>query len=541
MACIASSLVCAQIRFIAVSDARQVLEGSSFQIRFELQNAEGNQFIPPDFSDFKVLSGPSRSIQTSIINGQQSSSMAYVYELLCPKSGTFKIGPARIRVGTSELKTQQLEIQVVHAKVARGQESAEVFIRAELDKTKVYAGEQCILSYKLYTRVSIENIEAAARPELDAFNAEWVNMLQNPVEREIYNGKEYMTKVLSKTVLFPIKTGVIAIEPTVYRIVKGERDPFGFGMPSFFQGQVETISSNGLTITVLPLPDSIPVGFSGAVGDMQMHITSPGNRFSLEDAIQFSIEVRGNANFLLVKPKLNIPDSLFEISDFKASDPVKVTDEPEIIKTCTYQFLLLPKVAGQFELAPEFVYFDPKQRRFITLTDRLNIEVKSEKLKSKNAEDAEEAGSFIEPMHLVHGNKGLLEEPMFYVFALLPFLTLGWMIFRNRQKATLEKQSGFQLPSVRSVGPEQELEDLKKAITAALCHRFPELGKADLGIIFRSKLAELSGESAFAKACEELLNQTELLKYSGQLNSDQLKEILQKAKELGISVPAPIH
>lgn len=68
-------------------------------------------------------------------------------------------------------------------------------------------GEQLTLSYKLYTRVNIENIELGSKPSLDAFQDQAVNMLNNPVRREIFNGREYTTKILSKTVLYPIKTG----------------------------------------------------------------------------------------------------------------------------------------------------------------------------------------------------------------------------------------------------------------------------------------------------------------------------------------------
>lgn len=533
VACIAHSMVWTQVRFVAISDARQVLQGSSFQIRFELQNAEGSQFSPPDFSAFKVMSGPSRSIQTSIINGRQSSSMAYVYELLCPKAGTYTVGPAKISAGGRVLQTMPVTIEVVKAQAGR-EATSDVFIRAELDKSKVYAGEQCILTYTLYTRISIENIEAAARPDLDAFNVEWVNMLENPVQREIFKGKEYMTKVLSKTVLFPIKTGNLNIDPTVYRIVKGERDPFGFGMPSFFQGQVETISSNGVGVTVLPLPDPIPQGFSGAVGDMQMRITSPGNRYSLDDAIQCSIEVRGNANFLLVKPKLNVPDSLFEISDFKAADPIKVADEPEIIKTCVYQFLLLPKVAGQFELSPEFVFFDPKNGKYVSLRDRLNIEVKGEKHKTGNAGEEKEAHAFIEPMRLHHNSGRLIENPWFYVFAISPFLTLGFIVYqrRLRVKGTSKNADATLLSIVES--PDQVLEVLRKSVIDSLCQAFPELAQSDSALNFRKRLSDLAEKDDFAKACYALLQKMELRKYSGQLDQHSVDEFNHQAKELGI-------
>lgn len=193
----------AQVSFEATTDARQVLQGSGFSIRFELKNAEGSRFTPPDFEGFAVLSGPMRSIQTSIINGVRSSSIAYVYELQTNKLGKFTIGSASIVADNRLLKTNPVSIEVLRAEPVSESER-EIFILASLDKEDVYVGEQCILSYKLFTRVSIDNIEAASRPSMDAFHDQAVNMLNNPVQREIYKGREYTTRVCTnKSVPYP--------------------------------------------------------------------------------------------------------------------------------------------------------------------------------------------------------------------------------------------------------------------------------------------------------------------------------------------------
>ena len=55
------SLVClsinlfGQVSFEAVTDAQSVLQNSSFQLSFRLNNAQGSNFNAPDFSPFQIL------------------------------------------------------------------------------------------------------------------------------------------------------------------------------------------------------------------------------------------------------------------------------------------------------------------------------------------------------------------------------------------------------------------------------------------------------------------------------------------------------
>ena len=47
--------------FIARVDAKKIIEGSYVEVEFILDNVEGDNFTPPKFKNFSVLSGPNRS------------------------------------------------------------------------------------------------------------------------------------------------------------------------------------------------------------------------------------------------------------------------------------------------------------------------------------------------------------------------------------------------------------------------------------------------------------------------------------------------
>ena len=52
-------------------------------------NQDGDNFNPPDFANFKVVGGPSSSVNQSWINGKASYAQSYIYILEPKKVGEF--------------------------------------------------------------------------------------------------------------------------------------------------------------------------------------------------------------------------------------------------------------------------------------------------------------------------------------------------------------------------------------------------------------------------------------------------------------------
>jgi len=75
-----------QVKFYAVCNADEVILGSYFNIEFVIENASPDDFMPPDFKGFMVLTGPNRSSQVSIINGHRSQKESFGYTLIAEKN-----------------------------------------------------------------------------------------------------------------------------------------------------------------------------------------------------------------------------------------------------------------------------------------------------------------------------------------------------------------------------------------------------------------------------------------------------------------------
>ena len=90
-----------------------VLLGNYFEVTFTLENARGQNFVPPLFEDFSVLSGPNQSSSFSMVNGEVSQSLSVSYFLEPGEIGTYTIDVATIDVADETFETLPLEVIVV--------------------------------------------------------------------------------------------------------------------------------------------------------------------------------------------------------------------------------------------------------------------------------------------------------------------------------------------------------------------------------------------------------------------------------------------
>lgn len=113
--------VCCNCLAVAQSEARftvtvstdSILLGNYFEVKFTLENAQGEQFEPPAFTDFDVVSGPNTASSFSMVNGKVTQSLSYSYYLEPRDIGNYYILPAAIRVDGKVLETLPLEVMVV--------------------------------------------------------------------------------------------------------------------------------------------------------------------------------------------------------------------------------------------------------------------------------------------------------------------------------------------------------------------------------------------------------------------------------------------
>jgi len=375
-----------------------VRAGEQFQLQYTL-NQNIDEFTPPNFGEFRYLSGPSTGSSTSIsiVNGRttRTSTYTFTYYLQAPsEGGAFALDPATATFKRRQIQSNPITIEVVVAgnkpsqsaasgKQGTTQQAAEststgedIFIRLELDKKTAYVGEQITAWVKLYTQVNISGIDQQFKgPEFVGFYQQNIELPQlTSLEREKVGDDIYHTGVIRKIILTPQKSGEIIIQPfdLLVEVQKQTRRRSQSIFDEFFNSPYErtrlNLKSNQVKLNIKPLPSNQPAHFSGAVGTFQINGSVNLMEVSTNDAVTFKVNVTGKGNIKLIdKLVTNFPPT------FDVFDPVKKvqTDASTEGKTgkVTFEYTAIPRHAGDFNIPPfSLVYFDLATNSYRTIS-----------------------------------------------------------------------------------------------------------------------------------------------------------------------------
>ena len=363
------SLVSYGQKFYAYSNAKQIVEGSYFQVDFILENADGRGFKPPSFKGYDVVSGPSTSTSTSIANGHVSKTYKVSYGLQPKAIGSYKIGSATIFVNGQALKSQPLQLKVVKGSDKKVTSDKEVFVKAVLSDSTAYVGQQLLLQYVLYTTLDVRQFDIKSESEFDGFYTEELRLGKINFTREIIDGVEYFTRPIWKAALFPQQTGTYEIPEVPVQL--GIAKP-GAQRSFFFSAQVtpRLVRADGIEIQVKGLPSS-DEPYTGAVGRYRMSVTSGKNTLTTDDAIEVKIEIQGNGDAKTVTaPRWILPDGL-EMYDPNVLDDQVYTTTQGLNHKKLFEYLIVAKKPGKYNLQPTFTFFDTDKNEYVTLRRRL--------------------------------------------------------------------------------------------------------------------------------------------------------------------------
>ena len=386
---------------------KQVIVGRPFQITYTV-NQRSRDLRAPEFTDFDVLSGPytSTSSSTSFVNGKRTSSFeqTYTYMLMAQKVGTFTIAPATVKVDGENVQSNGVRIEVLpedqtttsqpssssqpsqsRQSSSYSQASSEnIFVRTIASKTKVHEQEALMITYKLYfANVDVTQLTNNTKlPEFTGFLKQDLENGEIQTELEHYNGRNYQTAVLYRTILYPQHSGDITIDPAkfeaVLRVQTQQRarsifDDF-FGS---YTNVTKMLTAPGVTIHVSALPSGKPAGFSGGVGKFTLTPSISQTELQTNDAVTIKLDISGAGNMKLIKtPAIDWPEG-FEPYDPKVTNNFKTTTAG-VSGTKSIEYLAIPRSAGEYTIpAVQFSYFDIDEKAYKTLrTPEYTIRVK---------------------------------------------------------------------------------------------------------------------------------------------------------------------
>ena len=412
-----SVLLKAQEVAFKVSAPPSVVVGTQFQILYMVNKENSIDFrVAPDFSEtFELLyHGTGSSSSTQYVNGKVTrvESLTHTLTVIAKKEGTFTIGPATIKIGRSDYKSDSFTINVLpqdkttqqQVQGGGGQQQSDgstnnassalsndnIFLRMDISKRSVYEQEGFLVTFKIYSVSPLSKLGNIKFPEFEGFLMQDFNITEIDHLLEQYNGRNYNTYAIKKVILYPQRSGQITIGGSKVEVFVRERTQTR--VRSIFEGFFDTytevkkdLTSSPVSIDVKPLPPSKPANFSSAVGSYTM--TSEINRTEMKanEAVTIKLTIKGNGNIKVLKnPEVKFPN------DFDVYEPVPKTNTnittAGVSGTKTIEYMAIPRYAGDFEIPPiSFSFFDLQSGAYKTLTTeayKLNVE------KDANSPDA---------------------------------------------------------------------------------------------------------------------------------------------------------
>ena len=384
---------------IEVTAPSRVSVGENFRISYKVttQNVDDFRSGMRSTDEVEIIAGPYTSVMSSynMVNGHasSSSSITYTYTLYANKAGVFQVPAAHAKVGGKVISSQPTKITVSGNARAQGgtpkmhgeeddvdgRRNAgtaisphDLFIKVSANKRKVHEQEPILLTYKVFTRVDLTQLEGKM-PDLTGFHTQEVKLpQQKSFHIEQVNGKPYRCVTWSQYVMYPQMTGKLEIPSITFHgiVVQENRavDPF----EAFFNGgsgYIEVkrdIVAPGLTVEVVPLPNR-PADFSGGVGKFNISAQLNNTEVKAGDPVTLRVVVGGNGNLKLIKqPVVQFPKD-FEQYDAKVTDKTRLTANG-LEGNMVYDFLAVPRNQGTYTIPPiTLTYYDTSLNAYKTV------------------------------------------------------------------------------------------------------------------------------------------------------------------------------
>ncbi|PHI19348.1 hypothetical protein CEQ90_13405 [Lewinellaceae bacterium SD302] len=553
------------ITYDAQLSKQKMLLNSTVEYSVNLRNSRGEDFQPPDFKGFVVLSGPGRTMGTTVINGVATSYQSYKWLLQPQRTGRITIGPSSIRAQgrTYRSNSQTVEVLPVDTKLAAM--APENFLRMEFSKDTAYVGEQLIMDLVLYTSDNAISRNLVAEPDLNGFFAFPRRQFDGRTRNLLENGKEYAVRTIASVALYPLKSGELVIEP--YRLLLGVvkfRNPQSTFSRRFTERIPLQTDTTRLFVSELPAPR--PASFSGGVGTFRLDAEIDRNKLSTDEAITLRLDIAGQG----------------DVKRISAEAPVDPKDwviyEPEVLKEEFYdsptgmygqkivEYKIVPKRAGNYSLQPLVSYFNPDSSRYLTLTDDeylvevsqgsavVNYDVEEDSLEAEEVLSLRPAGPVGRLKN--YGDHSL--NPLFgWSLTLFPILLFGGYFFYDRRRKALENVDPEELARQRARrAAEAHLKiaktELDRGGTTAFYNAIEDALLGYLRDKFKLPVAELSKRNihqvlitkgaplTLADGYVDLLRRCEMALYAGGGGKDAPTKTYQEATDLILSTEAAV-
>ena len=446
----------------------EIGENQSWTIAVTIQNDrfKTTDLSFPEINGFRKR-GTSSQSQTSIVNGQVSSSQSIVMTYLPTKQGTFTVPAFKMKVNDQVISSPGKKIKVgAPAQNQRdpfkgfferddffGNNSTEfvdikedAFLALSTNKSEVYVGEGFTTNLAFYVaetnRAPLQFYELAQQlssilKKMKPTNCweENFNIENIQGESVTINGIDYTQYKLYQATFYPfnaktIEFPSIGLEMIKFKVAKN---------PSFFgqnrQENFKTFYSKPKTIKVKELPPH-PLRDQVAVGNYKLDENISSTALQTGQSFTYEFNVYGEGNISAIDKPITFKDGSFDFYEPNVRQNVN-REGNRVTGTKSFSYFIIPKEPGEYKLNDfiQMVFFNPNTRAYDTLKAQAAIVVRGESMKNESIESVD-GGSFYDKISVADNSMRSISDTgwlkiVLNIFILVMLAGSAYLVFRK--------------------------------------------------------------------------------------------------------------
>lgn len=570
-----AGLTNAQTSFQTIIPALPVVAGESFRVQYVLTGeATVENFTTPDFRPFRMVTGP------DIYNGGSpgatypQSSKNYVFTLVAPKPGKYKVPGALVKYEGGQVRSNGVVIEVVSKEVAAklfGQELSSdyllrpgenvqekirqnLFVKVSVNKKTCYTGEPVMATFKLYSRLESRS-DIIKNPGFYGFTIyDMVNLQDKIVATENVNGRLFDVHTIRQVQLYPLQAGTFFIDAmqvknkvefsksavskrTEQEISEGllgidDTDEPAEGTEVF----ETTMSTEPVTIVVKPLPErNKPPGFTGATGKFTIAASLVKNELAKNEEGFLEVTIKGKGNFIqLEAPSIQWPAGV-EGFEPVLKDELDKTSLP-LSGTRTFRYPFVCAAAGTYELPPiAFSFFNTDSNTFSTVVTK-GIKAVVNNIEKKNIASSEGKTSINAASEKAARTAGII------VAILVLSILIYWCVKKKETPRVVNEVVKPALPSIQLLlapavaanaeGSPLFFREIHQTIWAFLQQRFGFTGSEMNKQVVLSRMNDAGINSSISTQLMTILEQSEAGIFTNAIIDEDREVLLKTTKEV---------
>ncbi len=416
--------------------------------------------------------GTSTQSQTSIVNGQVSSSHSVIMTYVPLKQGVLAVPAFSMKINDQTVNSQGKKLKVGPSVQAQtrdpfgrdpfsdffgGREETEfVDIKEEAllalttNKDEVYVGEGVTVTLSFLVadnnRAPMQFYELGRQlseilKKLKPSNCWEENFNIENIEAETINinGKGYSQYKIYQATFYPLNNEPVRFPSVGLQMIKFKvaKNPSFFGQNR--QEDFKTFQSKPKTVRVKDLPPH-PLQNSVAVGSYQLEEKISTQHPKAGQSIGYEFNIYGEGNISSVERPLITKDNNFDFYEPNVQQNIS-RENGRVSGTKAFKYFIVPKEPGQFPLANYFqwIYFNPTKKQYDTLRSQLALTVDGESQRNQEIQSTD-LGSFYDRIGLADNTLRSASQTSWIKITMNLFIVVvlgasAYLVFASRRKA----------------------------------------------------------------------------------------------------------